>query len=176
MTTEPTEFTVIFSHGKESGPNGFKIQRLRKIAEHFGCKTDSIDYRHTLDPDERVDCLRQQLPENGAKTLLVGSSMGGYVALVASVEFAAAGLFLMAPALYIPGWQIQDYPSKANLIEILHGWGDDVIPVDHSIRFARESCCNLHLIDGDHALNGVIETVENHFTAFLHRTVHPQDR
>ena len=36
------------------------------------------------------------------RLILVGSSMGGYVSTVASVSLKPAGLFLMAPAFYMP--------------------------------------------------------------------------
>ena len=73
----------------------------------------------------------------------------------------------MAPALYMPGFKHQQLDSKSAHIEIVHGWSDDVIPTDHSIRYARFADCTLHLIGGDHALSGAIETVENLFERFL---------
>ena len=82
--------------------------------------------------------------------------MGGYVSLVASAKAEAKAVFLMAPALYIPGYQHQEYPSRSKHIEIVHGWSDEIIPVEHSIRYAKAADCTLHLISGDHALNGVI--------------------
>ena len=41
---------VYFSHGKESGPWGSKIQRLASIASEHGCTVDSIDYTDLMDP------------------------------------------------------------------------------------------------------------------------------
>ena len=48
---------LIFSHGKESGPWGFKIRRLAPIAEGHGCIVDSIDYRDCADAEQRVERL-----------------------------------------------------------------------------------------------------------------------
>ncbi len=45
---------VIFSHGKESGPKGSKIQRLMAEAERLGLNTVSVDYRHCATASERV--------------------------------------------------------------------------------------------------------------------------
>jgi predicted esterase len=165
---------LVFSHGKESGPWGFKIRRLAPIAESCGCVVDSIDYRDCADPEQRVEKLLQSLAGAPAETILVGSSMGGYVSLVASANLAVAGVFLMAPALYMPGLVQQHYPTRAAHIEIVHGWSDDVIPVQHSIDFAREADCDLHLVPGDHALNTSIETVESLFRGFLHRILLPR--
>lgn len=163
---------LIFSHGKESGPWGFKIKRLAVIAEARNCSIDSIDYRDCMDPDLRAERLVEHLDQQSPQdTILAGSSMGGYVSLLASASHAVAGLFLMAPALYMPGAKQQHYSSSAAHIEIVHGWSDDVIPPQHSIDFARQADCNLHLIQGDHALNSSIETVESIFDDFLVRVL-----
>ena len=160
---------LVFSHGMESGPWGFKITRLAAIAEASGCSVESIDYQDTMDPDERVERLLARLQGKSTELVLVGSSMGGYVSLVASASAPVAAVFLMAPALYIPGWKQQHYPSKAAHIEIVHGWGDSVIPAQNSIDFARSQECELHLIQGDHALNTSIAAVEAIFSSFLKR-------
>jgi predicted esterase YcpF (UPF0227 family) len=75
---------VYFSHGKESGPRGGKIQRLASIASEHGCTVDSIDYTGLMDPDQRVERLRDILKKEDESFILVGSSMGGYVSLVAA--------------------------------------------------------------------------------------------
>lgn len=167
---------LIFSHGKESGPWGFKIQRLAPIAEARGCAVDSIDYRDCADAEQRVERLLQRLEQDGEHSLLVGSSMGGYVSLVASLNIAVAGLFLIAPALYMPALRHQHYPSRAAHIEIVHGWSDDVIPVQNSIDYAREADCSLHLISGDHPLNDSIAEIETLFRRFLDRVMAPTAR
>ena len=160
---------VYFSHGKESGPWGTKITRLAEIARARECDVDSIDYTDTMDPDRRVERLREALAGESGSYLLVGSSMGGYVSLVASETAAASALFLMAPALYIPGYARQVYRSPCPHLEIVHGWGDEVIPPEHSIRYAREADCTLHLISGDHALNTSLDEVAGLFERFLER-------
>ena len=162
---------VIFSHGKESGPWGFKIKRLAAIAKKHGCSVDSIDYTDLMDPDQRVERLLDVLKQEAEPFVLVGSSMGGYVSLVVSESVDTSGLFLMAPALYIPSFGRQRYDSKSPLIDIVHGWSDDIIPVENSIQFARQADCALHLISGDHALNGVVEEVEALFDRFLFRVL-----
>lgn len=165
------DMKVIFSHGKESGPWGFKIRRLAKIAQDLDCSVESIDYTDSLDPDFRIERLLGVLSDENEDFALVGSSMGGYVSLAAAAEKDATAVFLMAPALYIPGYQRQHYPARTKHIEIVHGWSDDVIPVDNSIRYAREADCSLHLISGDHALNGVIDDVAGLFENFLRRSL-----
>lgn len=158
---------LVFSHGKESGPWGFKIKRLARLGEARGCSIESIDYRDCMAPELRVERLSARLRDLPPDIILVGSSLGGYVSLTASARVAVAGMFLMAPALYLPSCRQQIYPSRAAHIEIVHGWADDIIPVQHSIDFARQAGCALHLIRGDHALNTSIAAVEVLFEQFL---------
>ena len=98
---------VYFSHGKESGPWGSKITRLANVAEKYGCRVVSIDYTEIDNPDARVSHLLQKLAAEENDTILVGSSMGGYVSLVAAQTSKPKGLFLMAPALYMDGYEQQ---------------------------------------------------------------------
>jgi pimeloyl-ACP methyl ester carboxylesterase len=166
---------LYFSHGKESGPWGFKIKRLAKLAEARGCDVESIDYRDCMDQELRVERLLAHLHGETRDFILVGSSMGGYVSLVASAAVQTRALFLIAPALYIPSFQVQHYASTAAHIDVVHGWSDDVIPVQNSIDYAREADCSLHLISGDHPLNTSIEMVEVLFEQFLQRVLSPAD-
>ena len=162
---------VYFSHGKESDPNGSKIQSLAAIASEHGCAVDSIDYRDLMDPDQRVERLRNVLRKEDERFILVGSSMGGYVSLVAAENVNAHAVFLLAPALHIPGYKQQKYCPDPAYVEVIHGWSDDVIPPEHSIRFAKEADCTLHLISGDHRLNSSIEVVKDLFRQFLNRVL-----
>lgn len=157
---------VYFSHGKESGPWGSKIKRLANVAEEQGFSVDSIDYSDLIDPDLRVERLINVLAKEADNFLLVGSSMGGYVSLVASETVNANGVFLLAPALFMRGYKRQTY-SKNTTIEIVHGWSDDIIPPENSIKFAKNIDCSLHLISGDHRLNSSIAVVEKLFLQFL---------
>jgi predicted esterase len=157
---------VYFSHGKESGPWGSKIKRLANVAKEQGFSVDSIDYSDIVDPDLRVERLIKVLEKVEEDFLLVGSSMGGYVSLVASEKVNAKGVFLLAPALFMQGYKKQTYSNDTN-VEIVHGWSDDIIPPENSIKLAKNIDCSLHLISGDHRLNSSIEVVEKLFLQFL---------
>ncbi|MFT5220853.1 MAG: pimeloyl-ACP methyl ester carboxylesterase [Planctomycetota bacterium] len=165
---------VIFSHGKESGPWGFKIKRLSMLAQMERCQVESVDYTSELDPDERVKMLLEVIAKEEGDFILVGSSMGGYVSLVASELVDARALFLIAPALAMPGFAKQQYHSRCAHIEVVHGWSDDIIPVENSIAFAQQADCGLHIISGDHPLNDSIVTIEQLFTQFLNTVFNPQ--
>jgi predicted esterase len=157
---------VIFSHGKESGPWGSKIKALAAIAEEHGCSIDSIDYQNIPDADQRAERLVEYLEQEADDFILVGSSMGGYVSLVASEQKIPKGMFLLAPALYIPGYAQQTYSCDVP-VEIVHGWSDEVIPIGNSITYAQKADCTLHLIAGDHRLTASLGSVTRIFRSFL---------
>lgn len=161
---------VIFSHGKESGPWGSKITKLANIAKALSFEVDSIDYSNIMSPDERVKKLNNYLINETQPYILVGSSMGGYVSLVATQTNQLLGVFLLAPALFMPDYQYQTYTTAIDNIEIVHGWSDDIIPVEHSIKYAKLAQCTLHLIDGDHRLKTSLEQVVELFESFLLKT------
>jgi surfactin synthase thioesterase subunit len=158
---------VIFSHGKESGPWGSKITKLANVAKVLGFDVDSIDYTGITSPDERVLKLNNYLENETQPYILVGSSMGGYVSLVVAQTNKPLGVFLLAPALFMPDYEQKTYPTDLKNLEIVHGWSDDVIPVEHSIKYTQQAQCSLHLIDGDHRLNCSIEQVIELFESFL---------
>lgn len=162
-----------FSHGKESGPWGTKIRYLTAIASDLGMAVESVDYQDLDDPDARAERLKALLANEADSVVLVGSSMGGYVSTLAATAGHGIGLFLLAPALFIPGYQVQAFELPPIPIEVVHGWGDDVIPADHSIRFCRQHSATLHLIDGDHRLNDRLPEIGSMFADFLKRVLEP---
>lgn len=161
--------TVIFSHGQESGPWGTKITAMAEMVEEFGCKADSIDYQGIADPTERVEKLVAACDGIDDTLILVGSSMGGHVATAAAAKVDADGLFVLAPAFYMPGYEELTPPPPTIPICIVHGWHDDVVPADNSIRFARECKAELHLIDGDHRLTDNVTEITAYLKRFIGR-------
>ena len=141
--------TVIFSHGQESGPWGTKIRAMAERVRAMGCEADSVDYQGIADPGVRVDKLIGECAEIQGPLILVGSSMGGHVATAAAQRLSAAGLFVLAPAYYMEGYEDLTPPPPDMPICIVHGWRDEIVPVDNSIRFARQCRATLHLVDGD---------------------------
>ena len=142
---------VCFAHGKESGPWGTKITRLAEVARARGFEVMSPDYSHTHDPKERVAHLLQLAPR-AEKLVLVGSSMGAYVSAMACAALRPQALFLLAPALYFPGWA-EEPAGCPRLAAVVHGWRDDVVPVERAITFARRNSVALHILDSGHTLN-----------------------
>ena len=162
---------VIFSHGQESGPWGTKIRAMADTVQELGCHTDSIDYRGIADPDERVRKLIDELGAFTEPLLLVGSSMGGYVATAAAEKLNAVGLFVLAPAFYVPGYEDLTPPPAKIPVSIVHGWRDDVVPVGNSFRFAEQCRASLHILDGDHRLTDLIDEINQLLAQFVRKIV-----
>jgi len=161
--------TVIFSHGQESGPWGTKIRAMAETVKGLGCGVDSIDYQGIADPTERVEKLLRECRDIDDDLILVGSSMGGHVATAAAETLGAAGLFVLAPAYYMQGYEHLTPAAPAIPTVIIHGWHDDVVPVENSIRYARESNATLHIVDGDHRLTASIAAINEQLTQFIKR-------
>ncbi|MCC5812626.1 MAG: alpha/beta hydrolase [Ectothiorhodospiraceae bacterium] len=166
MTEQLRTPTIYFAHGKESGPWGTKISALAELARARGLRVESPDYSFTMDPDERVRHLLRTPDLGGNPLLLAGSSMGGYVSAVASRQLSPRGLFLMAPAVDIPGYA-QDTSPGAHCVHVVHGWRDELIPPERVCGWAQRHKASLHLIDADHALNARLETMKQLFSLFL---------
>jgi len=167
MERQKMNGAVYFNHGKESGPWGDKIQRLAEVARGRGLAVESLDYTGMMDPSARV----QKLLDSDARTtrplVLVGSSMGSYVAAVASASLGPVGLFLLAPAFYIPDFPIQEPIPHADAVTLVHGWNDELIPFDHSVRYAAKFKATLHLVDSDHRLSSQLPLIASLFDIFL---------
>jgi len=158
---------VVFSHGKDSEPWGNKIAAMAEIAREEGFVVESVDYRGIDDPKERVTRLLSFCKDLRGSLVLVGSSMGGYVSAASSSLLQARGMFLLAPALYMPGYEKFSPRPAACPTTIVHGWRDEVIPVDNSVRFAREQKATLHILDSDHRLLDQIRMINHLFAYFL---------
>jgi len=167
--------TVIFSHGSKSSPKSRKIQVLRPIAEQAGFTTEAIDYSDLSDDAvARRDRLLQRLEQLDRPVVLVGSSLGGWVSMAAAEQFRVAGLWLMAPALFmedrVEGGVIPDaYTPKTGHIMVVHGWHDDIIPWNNSVKFAEASGATLQLLADGHRLENSLITMERLLYEFLER-------
>ncbi len=161
--------TVIFSHGQESGPWGTKIRAMADVVRGMGCECDSIDYQGIADPTERVEKLVAECSNIDDTLVLVGSSMGGHVATAAAEALGAAGLFVVAPAYYMPGYEDLTPRPPGMPIAIVHGWNDDVVPVENSIRFAQACNAELHVLDGGHRLTENIDEINYYLRRFIEK-------
>jgi pimeloyl-ACP methyl ester carboxylesterase len=158
---------VVFSHGQESGPWGTKIRAMADRVRELGLAADSVDYQGLVDPTERVDKLIAYCEPLDEPIILVGSSMGGHVATAAAERVAAVGLFVLAPAFYMPEFEALTPPAPSMPMSIVHGWDDDIVPVGNSIRYASECKATLHVVDGDHRLTANIGEINYYLARFV---------
>lgn len=168
-----TQQYVVFSHGQDGEPWGSKIVAMAEVARRHGLQVESVDYRGMADPLARVAKLLAFCKELPGSLLLVGSSMGGHVAAAVATQVPTRGMFLLAPAFYMPGYEQYTPQAPACPVEIVHGWNDDIVPPQNSIRFAQQYRATLHLLDSDHRLTASIADICQLFDLFLQRVTRP---
>ncbi|MDB5987057.1 MAG: alpha/beta hydrolase [Nevskia sp.] len=166
----PPKHLVCFAHGKESGPWGVKITRLAETARRRGFEVLSPDYSRTPDPRARLAQLLQLRPQAQHALVLVGSSMGGWVSAMATAALRPNAVLLIAPALYFPGYDAEP-PAPPALTAVVHGWDDDIVPVERAIRYAQKHRALLHLLDSGHTLNDRLPMLELLFDQLLQRAL-----
>lgn len=157
---------VIYNHGKDSTPWGEKTLAFAKIAKHYGYEVESPDYRDQMNPDERLNQLLSMDWSSYDKIVMVGSSMGAYVATVAAESLPVAGLFLLAPAFYLPGYQRQSFAPHPKTW-VYHGWQDDIVPPENAWKFCQLYRSRLLMLDADHRLMSQIPFLRDEFDRFL---------
>ncbi len=167
---------LIWCHGSLSQPWGSKSKYLAGLAESTGLTMEALNFQDLENPDERVARLTAKLAESNTPTILCGSSMGGYVASTAARNENILGLFLLAPAFYLPGYDIHVFSGMPDSISIVHGWEDDVVPVENSIRFAKQHKAELLIVPDGHRLSGSLEVTGHLFSRFLETVQKPRQQ
>lgn len=163
--------TVILSHGLESGPQATKVSALAEVAKALGWVELRPDYREidarrdSLAIDARIARALEHTPAQG-RVVFAGSSMGAFISGFASIERACAGLFLLALPTAIPGYP-HAFCAAAVPTALVHGWDDELCPVDAAIGFARERGATLHLVRDDHRLSAHVDYCAEQFRRFL---------
>ena len=164
---------LILSHGLESGPDATKVSALAAIAEPMGFRSVRPDYRD-LDAsrdvgriDARIARLQQHAPA-ATPVILAGSSMGAFISGVASLELNCIGLFLIALPVAIPGYA-RRFDAARVPTTLVHGWDDELCPVDAAIAFARVRGDTIALVCDDHRLSTQVDFVAEQFRQFLGR-------
>jgi alpha/beta superfamily hydrolase len=162
---------LILSHGLESGPDATKVSALAAIAEPRGFASVRPDYRD-LDAsrdvsriDARIARLLEYVPPQ-RPVILAGSSMGAFISGFASLQANCVGLFLVALPLAIPGYT-QRFDAKRVPTSLVHGWDDELCPVDEAIAFARRRGDSITLVRDEHRLAQHVDFVAQQFTLFL---------
>lgn len=166
MSGPTSNRTVVFSHGKDSEPWGTKILALAAVARDCGCRVESVDYRGIDSVEGRLTKLLETGRDLPPRPILVGSSLGGFLAAAASQPLDAAGLFLMAPAFDLPGLPATPVVAACPTV-VIHGWRDDIVPVEKGLAFARAQRALLHVVDDDHRLHASLPQIAGWLRDFL---------
>lgn len=164
---------IILSHGSDSGPDATKVSALAALAESLGWTTLRPDYReddalgYAGSVPARLARLRAAIEAQPAPPVLVGSSMGAFVSGLASLEHPVAGLFLLATPESIPGCEV-DFDVTPDVPTVLiHGWRDELCPLDDMYTFAARRQLPLLILDDDHRLSASVDTIVGQFRLFL---------
>jgi predicted peptidase len=137
---------ILFLHGLESGPHGSKYQALNEI---FGAVL-APDCTGVKDESERMKIIQNDISREDEQFLVVGSSMGGLMALLLQKENPerVAGLVLCAPAIHRSAAENLDLNHLPPTI-VIHGTRDEVVPLEASRPFGKR----LIEVDDDHRLS-----------------------
>jgi pimeloyl-ACP methyl ester carboxylesterase len=162
---------LILSHGLESGPDATKVSALAAVADPLGFRSVRPDYRD-LDAsrdvsriDARIARLVEHVPPH-QPVILAGSSMGAFISGFASFELNCIGLFLIALPMAIPGYAPR-FDAQRVPTALVHGWDDQLCPVDAAIAFARRRGDTITLVRDEHRLAAHVDFVAGQFRQFL---------
>ncbi len=156
QNSKPESPARIFIHGLESSNKGVKAVFFRKYFPEMIVPT------FTGDLLTRMEKLREILAGK-SNIILVGSSFGGLMATLYAMENppSVRKLILLAPAIHI----IKNAPAALRTIstpvQVYHGDGDEVIPLNDVESIAREFFQNLsfHIVQDDHSLHETFKTL-----------------
>ncbi len=162
---------AILSHGLESGPDATKVTAMADAAEAAGWRAVRPDYlefdrgRDEAAVAGRIEHLLTYV-EPGVPLVLAGSSLGAFISALASLRTNTVGLFLIAPPPFMH-WFSQPLAAASVPTTIVHGWKDELIPVEPVLEFARARAARLHLVDDSHRLAAHVEQCAEWFGQFL---------
>lgn len=170
----------ILSHGFESGPDATKVTALAEAAEALGWSHERPDYtdldaRREVSELGDVPARMQRLLSRidaapGGPVVLAGSSLGAYISGFASLQRPVRALFLMAPPIQMSSARMGPAPrlDAADVpLSILHGWGDELIPADDVVAWARPRRARLLMVDDSHRLSNHVEASRDAFAELL---------
>jgi len=135
---------VLFLHGLESQPGGFKPRYLKEKGYRvFNPWIQKSSFEESVK-------IAQHKVDTESPDVIVGSSRGGTVAMC--IEPRGAKLVLIAPA-----WKRFNLPHRVMTVKsecvILHSEADDVVSIDDSIQLTELDGTTLIKAGEDHRMN-----------------------
>ena len=168
-----------YVHGYLSNPNSTKGTLFKKTLN-----AKPIKYRD-CEPEKLTisDCLKRISEEiqNDENAILIGSSLGGFLAAKTALTHKIKKLILLNPAIIPPGYdisKIEDMPQEIlrdmqdedlfsqkikSEIHIFIGTNDCVVPNRWPIEFAKAQEASVRFLKDDHSFTSYI----NHLPTFI---------
>lgn len=148
---------LIYLHGLESTSQSGKA---RQFAQLFpGMKTP--DFKGSF--EERMEQLAPILGDQKEWTI-IGSSYGGLMGAVFTCRHPeqVRKLILLAPALMLPEFTMEDFAPIDVPTVLIHGMQDDVVPPHEVMEIAQEVFTNLEYIpvEDGHRLHKAFEELD----------------
>ena len=166
---------VIFSYGKTVDAGEARLHAFEDVAKRYGIEVQNVPYEHDCPADERAKILldvvkKQDKPE---ELILVGSSMGVYGSILASMTVPVLGMFLISPALFM--YDVQEYRlTGSKHTAFVVGWQDRVIPRDKVLEYVKKEEAETHILSDDHHMAGSLNHLARLFDDFLSKVTADQ--
>lgn len=157
---------VQFVNDQEGSASSKVINHLVELAKMAGLTVGSLDDSALADPMDRAKFLIRECRGDPPK-MLVGFGSGGWVATAASLYLPVQQVLLLAPTFFAPGYK-KIAPASGTL-EIVHGWKDEVVPCDTSIRFGQTYGATVHLVRDDHSFANQLGLIGEYFNTMVRR-------
>lgn len=166
---------AIVSHGFEATPEGVKALACAAAARALGWTAERPDYQpfdarceksRLGDVEARIAHLRSIAQRCERPPVLCGSSLGAFISARVSLDVPVAGLFLMAP----PVW-LEDYDMALQVARVptwvVHGWNDEIITATSVAAWAQVRNLHATFLPDTHRLEGHADFCGSEFGRFL---------
>lgn len=81
----------------------------------------------------------------GKEPVIVGASLGGYMALKYSVTYPVRGLVLAAPVMSMQEDMVKHYPNLYAKVSIVYGDGDNIVSASEMKKLSRQFNTDLNI-------------------------------
>jgi alpha/beta superfamily hydrolase len=166
---------AIVSHGFEAHPEAVKALACAAAARSLGWTEERPDYRpfdarrdvsRLGDVEARIAHLKAIAMKASAPLVLVGSSLGAFISARVSLDVPVAGLFLMAPPVWLEDYdfalQVARVPTR-----VIHGWNDEIITAMSVAAWAQPRNLRTTFVPDTHRLEAHAQYCGDELARFL---------
>lgn len=166
---------IILAHGRALNRDSKDMAYLARAARARGLTVERVNDPDSQDYQLREARLRTRVAAEPEPVLLGGFSMGAHNAarVAAALPERVRALFLIAPPFYHPRYSATPLPRPPQPLTLVHGWQDEVIPWEESLRYVREQAdparVQLLLVPAPHFFGSreALALLLGHFESFL---------